>query len=476
MSVLPNILFPASKRPAHARKFAGGARCIPERDTLLLPYQSKYVLDRSLYVLVEKARRVGLTWGTEYALAREHAVAGVPIDSWVSSRDEITAMEFVRGSVKWCEILQIGAEDQGQQVINAEKGHTAHVLRFANGSQVYSLSSNPDAFAGRGGNVVLDEFGVRENPRRTYGIAKHTIDWGGRMRIISTHRGSQNFFNKLIEEVKHKGNPKGFSLHSISLECALKDGFLWKLQTKLSPEDPRFQMDEADYWNYQRSTSPDEETFLEECCLHPTDDASAFIPTDHITACTYPAGVRWEYTVEDLLRCKNPLYVGVDIARRRDLTCIWVFEEVSGRLFTRMVITLKNVKFSQQEAVLYPILACPAVQRACIDATGIGMQFAERAQEMYGQYRVEAVTFTAPVKEAIAYPLKAALEDRTVVLPDMPTVAAAFRAVRKISTIAGNIRLDADATEKGHADEFWAAGLAKMAATQPPGKLEGYLV
>ncbi len=43
-------------------------------------------------------------------------------------------------------------------------------------------------------------------------------------------------------------------------------------------------------------------------------------------------------------------------------------------------------------------------------------------------------------------------------------------AVRKTTTVAGNPRFDAERSEAGHADEFWAHGLALHAAentTQP---------
>ncbi len=50
---------------------------------------------------------------------------------------------------------------------------------------------------------------------------------------ISTHRGSANFFNELVQEAKHKGNPKNVSLHTVTLQTALDEGFLYKLQCKL---------------------------------------------------------------------------------------------------------------------------------------------------------------------------------------------------------------------------------------------------
>ncbi len=45
-----------------------------------------------------------------------------------------------------------------------------------------------------------------------------------------------------------------------------------------------------------------------------------------------------------------------------------------------------------------------------------------------------------------------------------PQVRESHHAVRKVQTVAGNPRFDADRSELGHADEFWAHALALHAA------------
>ena len=97
------------------------------------------------------------------------------------------------------------------------------------------------------------------------------------MEIFSTHRGTANFFNQLILEARHKGNPKKFSLHRVTLQDALDQGFLFKLQQKLPEDDERLGMDEADYFNYIRAGSADEESFQQEFCCVASDDATAFL-------------------------------------------------------------------------------------------------------------------------------------------------------------------------------------------------------
>jgi phage FluMu gp28-like protein len=325
------------------------------------------------------------------------------------------------------------------------------------------MSSNPDAQAGKRGGRTFDEFALHPDPRKLYGIGYPGITWGGGLSMFSTHRGTANFFNELIIEIKHKKNPKRFSLHTVPLQKALDDGFLYKLQKKLPAEDERQQMDEAGYFDFIRAGCPDEETFLQEYCCLPSDDNSAFLSYELIAGCEYKPEENWE---TDLADAKGPLFVGVDVGRDHDLTVIWVKEKLGDVYYTRKIACLKAETFAAQEYILYSILQLPQVRRCCIDQTGIGRQFAERAQARFGKYKVEGVSFTGPVKEELAYPVKAAFEDRTVRIPNDDFIRADLRAIKKETTASGNIRFAADRGKNGHADRFWALALALHAGSQ----------
>ena len=193
----------------------------------------------------------------------------------------------------------------------------------------------------------------------------------------------------------------------------------------------------------------------------PADDASVFISEDILGGCFYNYGEVWQTELQD---CAGDLYIGVDVGRDNDLTVIWILERIAGMLFTRRVETLKGMKFSDQEAVLYPYLALPKMRRCCIDQTGLGRQFAERAQERFGKYRVEGVQFTARSKEEMAYPMRARFEDKTIRIPDTSEIRADIRAVKKTVGAGGAIRFDAARSENGPSDRFWALALAVEAA------------
>ncbi len=438
----------------------GAARIVPaDPKAIFLPSQSRWIKDRSRLKLAEKSRQIGWTWATAYACVRRTAAKGAKSDQWISSRDEMQARLFIEDCKLWADVLHQAADYFGEQVIDPDTKQTAYVLRFANGRRIHSMSSNPDAQAGKRGGRVLDEFALHPDPRKLWAIAYPGITWGGSLEVFSTHRGSHNFFNQLIREVREGGNPKGISLHRVTLEDALNEGLLHKLQAKLPPDDERQAMDEAAYYDFVKAGCVDEESFQQEYMCRPADDDVAFLEYDLIAGVEYAAHVDWQ-AIEG-----KDLYLGVDIGRKRDLTVLWVLERLGDVLYTRHVEALRNMAKPDQDAIIWPwIERC---QRTAIDGTGLGIGWVDDAQRTYGEHRVEGVTFTTRSKEALAYPVRNRMQDRTLRIPMLPAIRADLRSVTKQTTAAGNIRFTAERTPDGHADHFWALALAIGAASTP---------
>jgi phage FluMu gp28-like protein len=171
----------------------------------------------------------------------------------------------------------------------------------------------------------------------------------------------------------------------------------------------------------------------------------------------------------------NPeLYLGVDIGRKRDLTVAWLFEKLGDVLWSRALVALKNAPFDAQKKAIKDLLDL-GVRRCSIDQTQIGWMLTEELQKEYAN--VEGVIFTAQVKEKLAPLVKQRFENRLVRIPDNRDVRADINAVKRFVTPAGNVRFDAEHTEKGHADRFWALALAIEAASQPVSHLsDGVIV
>ncbi len=445
----------------------------PHTDSWLLEYQKKWIADESRIKIMEKSRQVGATLMTAFECVRKHAISQnidgkTPCDTWVSSRDENQAQLFISDCQKFAKILQIATKARLNLSIVKEAKQASNTLEFANGSKIVSLSSNPDAQAGKRGSRILDEFALHPDPQQLYAIAYPGITWGGQLEIISTHRGTHNFFNQLIKEITLNGNPKQISLHRVTLEDALNQGLLKKLKRKLPKDDPRQTMSEADYFDSIKNSCPDNETFLQEYMCEPMDESSIFLPMELIEACLYARNEPWEIDLfnaqsfKDMKEC----YLGIDIGRNHDLTVFWLMEKVQNVFFTRKVLALQNTPFNEQENILKHFLAIPSLKRICIDQTGIGRQFTEEAQRKFGKYRVEGVTFTNSLKESLAYSTRTTFENRHVRIPDSRAIITDLRAIKREFTSAGNLRFAADRGKNGHSDHFWALCLA-LHASQP---------
>jgi len=449
----------------------GRAKILPPNPkALFLPYQERWIKDTSRLKLIEKSRQIGLSWSTAYPTVERTAKAGARWDQWISSRDEIMARLFLEDCKMWAQVFELAAQDLGEIVIDAKKKLTALVLRFASGKSIYSMSSNPDAQAGKRGGRVLDEFALLGDPRKMWSIAYPGLTWGGLLEVISTHRGSRNFFNLLVREIIEKGNPKKISHHKVTLEDALDQGFLYKLQQALDKDAEQQAMDEAEYFDFVKSGCADEESFLQEYMCIPGDDDAAFLEYDLIAGCEYGENDEWELDRPPSGNDIPRLFAGLDIGRKKDLTVLWVLEELGDVLYTRIVITLQNMSKPDQEKVLWPWL--PVIFRTCFDYTGLGIGWGDDAQQQFGAHKIELVTFTNRVKEELAYPLRGKMEDRKIRIPFDPDIRADLRSVTKETTTAGNIRFTAERSKDGHADRFWALALAIHAAGTPAGPIE----
>jgi len=447
----------------------GRAKVIPANpEAIFLPFQSRWIQDTSRLKLMEKSRQIGISWSTAYGADERAAAQGARFDEWVSSRDDIQARLFIEDCKLWAGIMNMAAQDLGEVVIDAKDKLTAYVLQFASGRRIHSMSSNPDAQAGKRGSRILDEFALNADQRKLWAIAYPGITWGGTMELISTHRGSYSFFNSLVKEAREKGNPKKISLHRVTLQDALDQGFLYKLQQALPADAEQQDMDEAAYFDFVRLGAADEESFDQEYMCIPADDDAKFLEYGLITGCEYSGGTDWQRGLEDPVQGR--LYCGVDIGRKRDLTVLWVIEQLGDVFYTRHVEAMERMRKSDQEKVLWPWFA--RCDRICIDATGLGIGWADDAQDKFGEHRVEAVTFTAPVKEALAYPLRTAMEERALRIPDDAKIRADLRKVQKVTTMAGNIRFVAESTPDGHADRFWALALALHAGNTPSAPID----
>jgi phage FluMu gp28-like protein len=421
--------------------------------------QAKWIDDNSPLKILEKSRQVGGSNSTDYRTVVLVSAAGAHFDAFISTRDNIQAKLSLQNCFAWADFFHTGAVDLGEIVFDPEHDVSAFALELANGKRIYALSSNPNALAGKCGHIILDEFALHKDQRLLYRIAKPATTWGGTMTILSTHRGLNTEFNRIIVSIVHGGNPMGWSHHKLTLHQAVRQGLVERINKKSGRKETRL-----GFIRRLRAECIDEESWLQEYCCQPADENSAFFSYDLITSCEEP-GLNlmtmpqlWEYCR------KNPactLYLGMDVARKKDLCVIDVGEKVGDVTWDRLRLEFQNRRFAEIEDDLHALLKLPQLKRACIDSSPIGTQMHERAKERFG-WKVEGLNFSAPVKAELAYGLRAAFEDRKLRIVSDDKLRADLRALRKEVTSAGNIRFDGDADDS-HCDRTWALALRQHA-------------
>ena len=433
--------------------------CNEER--YFLSYQRAWIRDQAVLRICQKSRQVGLTYADSYDSVTKAGVNGGR-DVWVMSRDEAQAKLYISYCKKWARLLNYAAHDWGEQAILAGNGKPVQVqvLSFAAGASICALSSNPDAIVGKSGHVKLDEFALHRNQRTLYAVAKPVIQWGGTLSLISTHRGIGTVFYELITDILERGNPIGWSLHTIPIQAAVEQGLVERINARTGRNDSR-----AGWLQRQHSECIDEEQWQQEYCCIPADESTAFVSFEMLNGCE-DSNLRLvsisELSASALDTRQCSLFLGVDVARKHDLCVFDVGERLGDVVWDRARLELQNCSFSEIRAELYRLLGMPQLKRCCLDATGLGMQLAEEAKADFG-WKVEPITFTAHMKEELAFGLRTALQERTVRLVADDKLRADLRGIKKQITSSGNIRFGGE-TADSHCDRFWAKALRQHAA------------
>ena len=443
-----------------------------------LPYQVRWLEDKSRIKLAEKSRRIGFTYVQSYedvydALTLK--INGKPCDVFFSSADRTAATEYINYCAYWAKLFNAAFEDFGEIILDERKDIKAFAIQFKNGARIIALSSNPTQFRSKGGKVVLDEFAFHEDPLALWKAAKPCITWGYPLRIISTHNGQNCLFYQFIKQID--AGKLNWSHHKITIQKAVDEGFVDKIYGRKTTKKEREQ------WLIQeKADCGDEQTWLQEYCCVAVDESTAFLTYEMLQ------NIKEKDILKPYEELSGDLYLGFDVARKKDLSVISVLEKVSNTKFLRHQVVMKKLKFREQKAILYGFLSMPNLRRACIDSTGIGAQIAEDARIDFGKSKVEEVTFTNAVKEEISYQLYTAVEDKNLII-DVNTDENAiedYHSVRKFTTKSGNIRFDSDGSSDGHADRFFSLALANHAAsgksdfqkpeilTAKPNKIKGF--
>jgi len=158
-------------------------------------------------------------------------------------------------------------------------------------------------------------------------------------------------------------------------------------------------------------------------------------------------------------------FFGEDFGRLGDLTVVVPLLQMPGLLRAApLVLELRNVPFEQQRQVLFYLVdRLPRFRFGALDARGNGQYLAEVAMQRYGSSRIEQVMLNRNWYLEHMPRYRAALEDRTVLLPKDADILEDHRAVRMekgVALVPEGVRTKGSDGGQRHGDAAIACALA----------------
>ncbi len=442
-------------------------------DSYFLPYQDRWIADDAALKLAEKSRRVGFTYASSYRMFQKCMTRGRGFTQWVSSRDQFTAQELIREYVaKWCALANVAAKGlygDNVQVFDADKDIKAFVCEFPNGARIVSLASTPEVFAGKGGDVFLDEVDLHKDPARLVDMAMPCIMWGNQLEAVSAYKvnGTKDTpWAKMIASAKGD-NPQGASLHRVTIDDAIAEGIVEKIAAASGKPQTR-QSFRAKMRALCRTQAAWESQFL--CIVQ--DAGGRLIPAAQVALCEMePAALAAMVARYPAA----PRFGGYDVARRLHASAWHEYAQIGTGLYLADRQTWHGATFDAQEAWIAARMtdaSRPRVSRMSMDATGLGMQMAERMAKKFPG-RVDQVNLESHRRTELCVMLADRFEGQRIFVPADDQLRADLSGPVRAAAANGALRIivpafdytDADGEQQtSHCDEFMAAVLANSAA------------
>jgi phage FluMu gp28-like protein len=475
-----------------------------EAPAVLLPYQQRWMADKSPFKICEKSRRTGLTWAEaadDVLTAAAARSAGGQNVYYIAYNKDMT-IEYVQACAMWAKAFNHAASEIEEGLWDedeADQHVKTFTIRFpASGFRIVALTSRPSNLRGRQGTIVIDEAAFHDKLDELLKAAMAMLIWGGRVRVISTHNGVDNPFNRLIGEIRGDSDRAG-TLHRLTFQEAISDGLFRRVCLRSGkPWSEQGEADwSADVYRYYGAGA------AEELDCIPSQSGGAYLTRALIESrmtrdapvvkYTCPQGFEQRADTDREAHCRQwmeehlaplvealPRHVrsslGNDFARNGDLSVFVPLIELQ-QLERRcpFIVEMRNVPFKQQEQILFWLCDnLPRFTHGAFDARGNGQYLAEVAMQRYGAASITQIMLTANWYLENMPKLKAAFEDGT--LESMPADSDTLDDLRSIKMVNGIPRIPEQKTKTGkdqrHGDAAVALCIAWYASRQGGGPIE----
>lgn len=466
---------------------------------ILLSYQSAWNAETAEIAVCEKSRRIGLSWG-DAAERVIHAADGAGDVYYLSYNKDMTE-GYIADCAEWARSLGRACSEVFEDAELVDEREVKRFrIDFPSGKSIIALPSHPRVLRskGRPGDiVVIDEAAFCDDLDELLKAAVAVTQWGGKVRIISTHNGDDNEFNELVSEIRARKVP--YAIHRITIDDAIAAGLARRICTV---KGDTWRADYARDWRaaqcakYRSSEEADEELM----CV-PRHGGGAWLSRVLIESRMIDAPILRFYGSKEFngwpeparraemrdwldanlalpLRALDPdrrHVIGGDFARSGDMSSYAPLE--IGETLRRscpFLLEMHNTPHQQQvQAVRYVCDRMPRFSGGAFDAKGNGSYLAEAMVDAYGSI-VEPVMPSEPWYREHMPPFKAAFEDDLIAVPRHEDVLDDLRAFR---VVKGVPRLPEGKTDKRgerHGDSGMALALAWHASGIGGGTIEGH--
>ena len=466
---------------------------------ILLAYQSRWAADQANVKVMEKSRRVGISWAeaADDTLYASEKGTGEKRNVWYVGYNKDMALEFVSDCSKWAKAYNLAAsemetyeETDTEKIGDVVQGKKILAFRITleSGWRITALSSRPSNLRGKQGRAVIDEAAFHDDLDGLLKAALARLIWGGQVRVISTHNGDANPFNSLVQDIRARKKP--YSLHRVDFDDALKDGLYKRICEVLGRA---WSQEAEDLWRQEVIDQYGDDAFEELFCI-PSQGNGTFLTRALIETCLSPDIPVIRYTqpasfaeLSDIVRTSeveawaedtllprlmalNPKansVVGEDFGRSGDLSVfIPLLEEQNANWRAPFHLELRNTPFQQQEQLFYFICdRLPNFRYGALDARGNGQYLAERAMQKYGAGRIAQVMLTEPWYRDNMPRYRAAFDDKTILLARDADVIEDHRAIKFTKGVAKLPETKAKGQDKKqrHGDSAIAGAMAWFA-------------
>lgn len=422
--------------------------------SMLLEYQFAYLHDKSRFKFGLQARQTGKDFSSEGEAAED--CQAHKTEWMIAAPSERQALDSLEQGKIWAQAFDLRIADY----VEEREGGSETVLKaaeiiYSNGSKQRAVPGRPDTVRGRSANLLLTEVDFFEQPDATWRAVLPSITnplRGGekKVRCVTTPNGLNGLACKIWR--KPDSAKMKWSRHFVTIYHAVLMGL------PVDIEQIKEAFDDPEGWAQEYECQ-----FL--------DGSSVLLPYELLAKCESADATTTVSPEFWNTHPASPLFMGIDFARKRDLSVAWTDQIMGDVLQSREVLEMQSMSTPDQIDLLRPrIEKCT---RVCLDYTGPGVGMGDYLVKEFGEWnpdkhlggKIELVTFTNAIKVELFTKLRMSFEQMKCRVPISRAIREDFHSIQRVVSANGNITYRAPHTDDGHADRCTAKALATRAAS-----------